>query len=212
MKSLYRLKEAPRAWHKALVQYLTSAGFEALQCEACIFTRVVKGKTQIVAICVDDLMLIAKSPAEIAEMKADIKNACLAKAMGPVSYILGIKVARDRSRRKLWINQQLSADTIVNRCNMQHTYAANVPSAPGKKLRKPANAEVTGDVAEMATMPFRQAVGSLNVFDDRVEARLGILHPGRQSVRLALIERHVNGCDNCTSVAVENLPILRVGA
>ncbi|KAE9276117.1 hypothetical protein PR003_g29148 [Phytophthora rubi] len=112
-----------------------------------------EGKIQIVAIYVDDLMLIAKTPGEIAEMKTGIKNAFRANEMGPVSYILGIKVVRDRPRRKLWINQQLSADKIVDRFNMQHAFAANVPSAPGKKLRKPVT--TANVMADMATKPFR---------------------------------------------------------
>lgn len=162
LKTLYGLKQAPRAWHKALVQYLTTAGFEALQCEACIFARSIGIKTQIVAIYVDDLVLIAKTRGEVAEMKAGIQKAFRAKDMGPVSYIVGIKVVRDRRQRKLWINQQLSADSIVNRFNMQHAFATKVPSIPGKKLRKLNGADATGDVmSEMATKPFRQAVGSL---------------------------------------------------
>ncbi|OWZ07262.1 LOW QUALITY PROTEIN: reverse transcriptase [Phytophthora megakarya] len=170
-KSIYGLKQAPRAWHKALVQYLTTAGFEALQCEACIFVRSTGIKTQIVDIYGDDLVLIAKTKGEVAEMKAGIQKAFRGKDMGgPVSYIVGIKVVRDRAQRKLWINQQLSADNIVNRFNMQHAFATKVPSIPEKKLRKVNGVDATGDVmSDMATKPFRQAS---DVSDERVEAEL----------------------------------------
>lgn len=39
LKSLYSLKQASRAWHKALTAQLQSAGFEPLQCEPCIYVR-----------------------------------------------------------------------------------------------------------------------------------------------------------------------------
>ncbi|KAF4137694.1 Reverse transcriptase (RNA-dependent DNA polymerase) [Phytophthora infestans] len=102
----------------------------------------------IVAIYVSDLMLIAKTRGEIAEMKAGIQKAFRAKDMGPVSYIVGIKV--------------LTADNIVDRFSMQHAFAIKIPSAPGKKIRKVNGADATGyGMGDMATKPFRQTVGSL---------------------------------------------------
>ncbi|OWY97825.1 Transposable element [Phytophthora megakarya] len=135
--------------------YLTTAGFEALQCEACIFVRSMDIKTHIVAIYVDDLVLITKTKGEFAEMKAGIQKVFRAKDMEPVSYIVGIKVVHDRAQRKLWINQQLSADNIVNRFNMQHAFATKEPSIPRKKLRKVNGADANGDImSDMATKPF----------------------------------------------------------
>lgn len=75
LRSLYGLKQAPRAWHKALTGILVRHGYEPLQCEACIYIKR-NGKDmkdiEIVAIYVDNLVLVAKLPETIARMKAEI--------------------------------------------------------------------------------------------------------------------------------------------
>uniref|UniRef100_H3G6T2 Reverse transcriptase Ty1/copia-type domain-containing protein n=1 Tax=Phytophthora ramorum TaxID=164328 RepID=H3G6T2_PHYRM len=38
-KSVYSLKQAPRAWHKALTSFLARKVFEKLTCESCIYVR-----------------------------------------------------------------------------------------------------------------------------------------------------------------------------
>jgi hypothetical protein len=74
VKSLYGLKQAPRAWHKALTDFLVSIGFTKLFCESCIYVRVVNGEKQIIAIYVDDLLLVTKSVEKMKKLKASIGN------------------------------------------------------------------------------------------------------------------------------------------
>ncbi|OWZ12284.1 polyprotein [Phytophthora megakarya] len=122
LKGLYGLNQVPRVWHKALTEYLEKEGFERLQCEACIYIRVTKGGRAIVAIFADDLLIVTKTKPEVADMEASIP-----KNMGPVSYILGIRVTRDRAHRKIWFNQHIYAAKIVEKFNLTHAHEVHVP-------------------------------------------------------------------------------------
>ncbi|KAE9332538.1 Retrovirus-related Pol polyprotein from transposon TNT 1-94 [Phytophthora rubi] len=160
-KSLYGLKQAPRAWHQALTSYLTQEGFEKLSCESCIYIRRCRGELEIVAIYVDNLLLLSKSFGVMEKLKQSIGSAFKANDLGEVSFLLGLKITRDRRARKLWINQQSNVDSILQKFNMEHGAGVATPTAAGKKLTKqqaPATEEAT---AKMLKKPFRQAVGSL---------------------------------------------------
>ena len=157
-KSLYGLKQAPRAWHKALTQFLRSIGFEKLMCEACVYTRDVDGHREIVAIYVDDLLIVTREPSRMQNVKAAIANQFKSKDLGPVHFNLGLKVERDRVQRKMWISQQANATGIINKFNMAHANPVDTPTASGVRLRRADDQELS---AELKAKPFRQAVGTL---------------------------------------------------
>ena len=61
-KSLYGLKQSPRCWNEKFCHYLKQRGFTESGADPCIFTRDRKGRLEIIAVYVDDLILVAKTP------------------------------------------------------------------------------------------------------------------------------------------------------
>ncbi|DAZ93769.1 TPA: hypothetical protein N0F65_010461 [Lagenidium giganteum] len=59
-----------------------------------------------------------------------------AKDMGPISFILCLKIVRHRPTRQMWINQELNAQNIIAKFNVKHSHPAATPTAAGKKLYK----------------------------------------------------------------------------
>jgi len=158
LKSLYGLKQAPRAWHKALTAFLRSIGFEKLMCESCIYQRIHNGKRQIIAIYVDDLLIITKSTSEMVELKQMIAAKFKSTDQGPVEFLLGLKITRDRERRKMWISQEANVNEIIKKFNLSHCKPSKTPVANGNKLKSTKGKELS---TEMKSKPFRQAVGTL---------------------------------------------------
>ncbi|KAE9334709.1 hypothetical protein PF008_g13824 [Phytophthora fragariae] len=95
------------------------------------------------------------------KLKQSIGSAFKAKDLGEVSFLLGLKITRDRRARKLWINQQSNVDSILQKFNMEHGAGVATPTAAGKKLTKQQAPETEEATAKMLKKPFRQAVGSL---------------------------------------------------
>ena len=157
-KSLYGLKQAPRAWHKALTQFLCGLGFEKLLCEACVYTRDRQGHKEVIAIYVDDLLIVAMTTSAVDEIKTAIAARFKSKDLGKLHFPLGLRVTRDRTKRKLWIAQDANAASIVQRFNMEHAHPVATPTVSGEKLQK---ARATEMSTEMRAKPFRQAVGTL---------------------------------------------------
>jgi hypothetical protein len=154
VKSLYGLKQAPRAWHKALTDFLVSIGFNKLFSDPCIYMKLEKEEKQIIAIYVDDLLLITKSVETMRKMKASIGAKFKAKTLGSVNFILGLKVTRDRQARKLWINQEQHAKSILEKFNFSHCKPVDTPTWSQRKLEK-------GTSILSQDKPYRQLIGSL---------------------------------------------------
>ncbi|OWZ03650.1 polyprotein [Phytophthora megakarya] len=108
-----------------------------------------------------DALLLSKTVKVMKALKQSICGAFKAKDLGEVSFILGLKISRDRAARKLWINQQSNVDTILKRFNMEHGAGVATPTAAGKKLTKLQSPTSEETMSKMLKKPFRQAVGSL---------------------------------------------------
>ncbi|TYZ65064.1 hypothetical protein PybrP1_011132 [[Pythium] brassicae (nom. inval.)] len=152
---------APRAWHKALTDHLHHEGFEAIQCKTCIFAKSVGSAAYtVIAIYVDDLVLVAREPKVMQGLKAMIAQGCSAKELGPINCILGVDVIRDRARRCMWLRWPQQIQMTVDKFNLAHAHPSVLPTQPGERLQKPTAAPTGDEMAEAVSKPYRQAVGS----------------------------------------------------
>ena len=71
-KDLYGLKQASQEWYKKLSQKLNSLGFTCIQADHCVFYKKVNGHHIIIAVYVDDNMIISNSTALVVQMKNSI--------------------------------------------------------------------------------------------------------------------------------------------
>lgn len=68
-------------------------GFKKSTSDLCVFVRL-QQELEILAVYVDDLILITESTESMDELKQALKERCKMKDMRELSYILGISVAR----------------------------------------------------------------------------------------------------------------------
>ena len=73
-KSIYGLKQSPRCWNEKLRDHLRSAGFKESRADPCVFIQSGQKDLKIIAVYVDDLILIAKTLGEIQQMKEDLSR------------------------------------------------------------------------------------------------------------------------------------------
>jgi hypothetical protein len=70
LKSLYGLKQAPRVWAKVLREFLVKYGLARLESDHCVYV----GKNLIIAIYVDDILILSKNKRSLRKMKAELKQ------------------------------------------------------------------------------------------------------------------------------------------
>jgi hypothetical protein len=72
-KTLYGLRQAPRAWNAKLDSTLWRMGFEQSPHEAAVYRRGNGGNVLLVSIYVDDLVITSTKDAEVAAFKEEMK-------------------------------------------------------------------------------------------------------------------------------------------
>jgi hypothetical protein len=161
LKSLYGLKQAGRKWYDTLCRALTDLGFQVNEADPGVFTSHFDNDTTVLAIHVDDCLITGSSPQLIADYKHKLNERYSLTNLGPVHWLLGIKITRDREARTISLSQTSYIDTILSHFSLSDAKPVASPISPGAVLSK---ANAPSDATEMARMsktPYREAVGSL---------------------------------------------------
>ncbi|PKI39955.1 hypothetical protein CRG98_039618 [Punica granatum] len=83
------------------------------------------------------------------------------KDLGEATYILGIQIYKDRSKRLIGLSQDLYLDKVLKRFNMQDSRRGLLPVRYGIRLSKTMSSKTHEKREKMAEVPYASAIGSL---------------------------------------------------
>ena len=83
------------------------------------------------------------------------------KDMGEASFILGMKIYRDRSKRLLGLSQSMYIDTILKRFSMKNSKKGYLPIGHGNLLSKKDCATTTEERENKSRIPYALTMGSI---------------------------------------------------
>jgi len=115
----------------------------------------------ILAVHIDDCIITGNSPAGIKDFKKQVHERYAITDIGPIHWILGIKVTRDCYACTISLSQDLYANTILTCFNMVGANAVKCPMAPGSIFSKDQCPTDAQEIAHMRKVPYREAIGSL---------------------------------------------------
>ena len=161
LKSLYGLKQAGRKWYDTLSRALNDTGFCVSDADPGVFSAHHEGHTTILAIHVDDCLITGSSPELIADYKRKLNDCFSLTDLGPVHWLLGIKITRDREARTISLSQTSYIDAILSRFSLSDAKPVATPITPGTVLSKTDSPSDDTEMARMKKTPYREAIGSL---------------------------------------------------
>ena len=160
-KSLYGLKQAGCKWYDTLVHTLNSLGFNTTHADPGVFYTHVKNDILILAVHVDDCIFTGSSRKLITLYKEKL-NAChVLTDLGPVHWLLGIKITRDRAAHTISLFQSSFIDTILSCFSMTEAKPYSSPMVPGAIYGKKDSPSSPDEATRMQRTPYRQVIGSL---------------------------------------------------
>ncbi|CAL9012606.1 unnamed protein product, partial [Prunus brigantina] len=124
-KSIYGLKQSPRAWYAKLSSVLEAAGFQSSNADSSLFVRSGSAGKVVVLIYVDDLIVIGDNANEINNLKWYLKQKLAIKDLGVLKYFLGIEMAT--SHKGLFLNQRKYALDLLQESGMLDSKPARTP-------------------------------------------------------------------------------------
>jgi hypothetical protein len=150
-KTLYGLRQAPRAWNAKLDSTLKGMSFTPSPHEATIYRRG-QGSALLVGVYVDDLVITGAKDAEVAAFKEEMKATFQMSDLGHLSY-LGIEVHQADSG--ITLRQTAYAKRIVELAGLTDCNPALTSMEERLKLSHDNTTE------EVDTTQYRRLVGSL---------------------------------------------------
>ncbi|POM63291.1 Gag-pol Polyprotein [Phytophthora palmivora] len=110
---------------------------------------------------VDDLLIIAPTPALISKLKSALKKRFSMSDLGEVKYLLGWSIQRDRKNRTIFIHQHKYATKVIDRFSDYIPYPIATPAERNAKLSVSSQPSSEQEKDAMSSIPYRQAVGSV---------------------------------------------------
>ena len=131
-KSLYGLRQAPRAWDIELNDAIIQYGLTHSEEDQCVYHRN-QGQEWILAIFFVDNGLICSTNKKIIEDFVDHFKKRFEIRTLPVGRILGITIDWDRSKKRLSISQPESIEAMLNKFKVGGCKSVAAPAEPGLK-------------------------------------------------------------------------------
>jgi hypothetical protein len=155
-KSLYGLKQSPKAWNQKLDAFLKGIKFTRSDADFSVYVAQVEDVKFFFVVYVDDLILVCNNKDKLLQVKEELSRKFEMKDLDDLHFFLGMEVERDRAQRLLYINQIGYLKEILKCFRMEDCKAIGVPLDPKTKLKKNVNKD-----DEMVKVPYQQAMGSL---------------------------------------------------
>ena len=110
---------------------------------------------------VDDILLVGNDIPMLESVKTSLRNSFSMKDLGDATYILGIRIYRDRSKRLIGLSQDMYIDKVLKRFNLQDSKKGFLPMSHGINLSKSQCPSTTDERDRMNGIPYASAIGSI---------------------------------------------------
>jgi hypothetical protein len=152
-KSIYGLKQAGRVWNHKINAFLTRQGFKRLKSDTCIYVLKREQDLIIMGLYVDDQIISYNCHKLLENILVNLGKE-FEYTRQPLTYILGLEIERDRSKKIIRINQRKYIKDMLVKFGMEDAKGTKLPMSPGLKL------EVKGTNPD-ERYPYRELIGSL---------------------------------------------------
>jgi hypothetical protein len=130
-KSLYGLRQAPRAWFDRFATFAISLGFHPTRSDSSLFVLRHGADVAYLLLYVDDMVLTGSSSALLQRIIDRLRAEFAIKDLGELRFFLGIDVKRTASG--FYLSQQRYAEAVLDRAGMLNCKPAPTPiDAKGK--------------------------------------------------------------------------------
>ncbi|KAM1746967.1 hypothetical protein ACFX11_013552 [Malus domestica] len=160
-RSIYGLKQASRSWNIRFDTEIKTFGFAQNEDDNCVYQKIVGEAVVFLVLYVDDILLFGNDTAVLSSVKVWLSKTFHMKDLGDASYVLGIKLYRDRSRKLIGLSQSMYIDKVLSRFQMEQSKKGFLPVGHGIHLSKSMEPKTPEEIRQMSCIPYASAIGSL---------------------------------------------------
>ncbi|GJT05679.1 retrotransposon protein, putative, ty1-copia subclass [Tanacetum coccineum] len=110
---------------------------------------------------VDDILIMGNNIPMLQDVKSYLGRCFAMKDLGEATYILRIKIYRDRSKRLIGLCQSAYIEKILKKFYMENSKRGTIPMQEKLKLSKSQGASILAEIQRMQNILYAMAVGSI---------------------------------------------------
>ena len=114
---------------------MLTTGFKQSPADPCVYIGGESSVT-IVAVYVDDLIIIAETPEKMSHLKKTLSTRFKMKDMKKLHYCLGITIEQEQEGKVLWVHQQQYILKLIEKYGLLEAKTVTTPADPYVKLIK----------------------------------------------------------------------------
>nr|GEU51841.1 hypothetical protein [Tanacetum cinerariifolium] len=160
-RSIYGLKQASRQWNKRFDDEIKKFGFTQNRDEPCVYQKASGSNITLLILYVDDILIMGNNIPMLQSVKTFLGKCFSMKDLGEATYILGIKIYRDRSKRLIGLCQSTYIEKILKRYCMENSKRESILMLEKLKLSKSQGTSTPAELKRMQNVPYASAVGSI---------------------------------------------------
>lgn len=124
-KSLYGLKQSPRAWYHRLSLYLQKLGFSISKDDTYLFIRHSSEGITYLLVYVDDIIFTGSTLTGLQSVISNLEHEFALKDLGQLSFFLGIEATWNSTG--IFLSQRRYIEDLLSRANMQGAKPVSTP-------------------------------------------------------------------------------------
>src|SRR5882757_4386648 len=159
-KAIYGLKQASRAWNLQFHGVLISLGFKRMHADAGIYVCHQHGGVGllVVVLYVDDITIMGSSLEDVRQLKSSLSSRYEMTDLGEIQSYLGMRISRDRSQKRLEIDQSGYIKDVLDRFGMAdaNPHPTPLPAGADAHLVKFSTQAASADIKH-----YQSLIGSL---------------------------------------------------
>ncbi|GJR39546.1 retrotransposon protein, putative, ty1-copia subclass [Tanacetum coccineum] len=128
-RSIYGLKQASKSWNKIFDEEIKKFGFAQNLDEPCVYQKASGSNVTFLILYVDDIIIIGNHIPSLQSLIDYLRKCFAMKDLGETTFIFGIKIYRDRSKRLIG-RQSTYMDKILKRYRMDNSKRGHIPINP----------------------------------------------------------------------------------
>jgi hypothetical protein len=160
-KSIYGLKQASRQWYLKFDETIRSFGFKENEEDNCIYVKFRNRKFIFLILYVDDILLASSDVSLLLEIKRFLSSNFDIKDLGEASFVLAIKIHRDRRKGVLGLSQKAYLENVLKKFSMHACNPTPAPIVKGDKYGSFQSPRNQYEIDQMKSVPYVSAVRSL---------------------------------------------------
>ena len=129
--------------------------------EPCVYKKVSGSAVTFLVLYVDDILLIGNDIPMLQSVKVWLSKNFTIKDLGEASYILGMKIYRDRSRRMIGLTQGTYIQKVLKRFSMENSKRGLIPMSHGVSLSEKMSPKTPEERERMSKIPYASTIGSI---------------------------------------------------